>query len=389
MSVKKRPDGKWRARYYDSAGKEHSRHFARKVDAESWERDQRAAVARGTHVDPAAGRETVRVYGERWRAAQVQHRPETATKVEVITRLHVYPVLGDRRIASVRRSDIQALVTAWSATAAPNSVASRFGWLAAIFKSATVDGVIGVSPCSMIRLPEVVGELVVPLTVAQVTAIHDAIAEPYRPAILVGAGCGPRISEVLGITKDSVRFLSRDLDVRKQLSARKPWRLVPVKSKNSPRTVPAPTFVTDALSQLTPGAMLGTLLHRGDETGEPISQVMLSTAFAGAVLEVNRLAEERARGRKAGRTTEPELPTVPAGTTFHDLRHTYASMLIDGGESVTVVADRLGDTAAQVLKTYSHLWPDSADRTRRIVDAAWSHQDQADELRTVGSKDTG
>ena len=31
-SIKKRPNGKWRARYRDLAGKEHARHFARKVD---------------------------------------------------------------------------------------------------------------------------------------------------------------------------------------------------------------------------------------------------------------------------------------------------------------------------------------------------------------------
>jgi hypothetical protein len=33
---------------------------------------------------------------------------------------------------------------------------------------------------------------------------------------------------------------------------------------------------------------------------------------------------------------------LPAGITFHQLRHTYASLLIDGGESVTLVADRMG-----------------------------------------------
>lgn len=32
-NVAKRPHGKWRARYRDEAGNEHSRHFDRKVDA--------------------------------------------------------------------------------------------------------------------------------------------------------------------------------------------------------------------------------------------------------------------------------------------------------------------------------------------------------------------
>jgi len=51
-----------------------------------------------------------------------------------------------------------------------------------------------------------------------------------------------------------------------------------------------------------------------------------------------------------------ELPKI----RLHDLRHTYASMLIARGESVIVVRDLLGHSSAQVtLDIYSHLWPNS------------------------------
>ena len=57
------------------------------------------------------------------------------------------------------------------------------------------------------------------------------------------------------------------------------------------------------------------------------------------------------------------------GTGFHSLRHFYASLLIRHGESVKVVQARLGHaSAAETLDTYSHLWPDSEDRTRAAVD---------------------
>ena len=55
---------------------------------------------------------------------------------------------------------------------------------------------------------------------------------------------------------------------------------------------------------------------------------------------------------------------------MHDLRHYYASLLIRHCESVKTVQSRLGHaTAAETLDTYSHLWPDSDDRTRDVVDA--------------------
>ena len=62
--------------------------------------------------------------------------------------------------------------------------------------------------------------------------------------------------------------------------------------------------------------------------------------------------------------------------TFHQLRHTYASLLIEAGESVTVVAARLGHkNATETLQTYSHLWPSSEDQTRLVLSRAFKDAD--------------
>ncbi|MGX1562003.1 tyrosine-type recombinase/integrase [Streptomyces sp. NPDC055506] len=54
------------------------------------------------------------------------------------------------------------------------------------------------------------------------------------------------------------------------------------------------------------------------------------------------------------------------------MRHAYASLLIAAGESVKVVSERLGHTnAAMTLNVYSHLFPESEDRTRAAVDRAF------------------
>ena len=48
-------------------------------------------------------------------------------------------------------------------------------------------------------------------------------------------------------------------------------------------------------------------------------------------------------------------------------------MLLAASESVVAVAERLGhENATLVLTTYGHLLPDSEDRTRRAIDAAWT-----------------
>jgi integrase len=57
------------------------------------------------------------------------------------------------------------------------------------------------------------------------------------------------------------------------------------------------------------------------------------------------------------------------GLRFHDLRHFYASLLTNHGESVKVVQARLGHaSASETLDTYAHLWPDNEERTRAAVD---------------------
>ena len=66
------------------------------------------------------------------------------------------------------------------------------------------------------------------------------------------------------------------------------------------------------------------------------------------------------------------LPAV----TMHSLRHTYASLLIRAGQSVKVVADRLGPAnAAMTLNVYAHLWPDDEDRSRDAIDAVLLRRD--------------
>lgn len=70
------------------------------------------------------------------------------------------------------------------------------------------------------------------------------------------------------------------------------------------------------------------------------------------------------------------------GFDVHELRHYYASLLIRYGESIKTVQARLGHKSAEeTLNTYSHLWPDSDDRSRDAVDAAL----RAESGQTFGS----
>ena len=56
---------------------------------------------------------------------------------------------------------------------------------------------------------------------------------------------------------------------------------------------------------------------------------------------------------------------------MHALRHFYASVLLDAGESIKAVSEYLGHSdPGFTLRTYTHLLPSSEQRTRQAVDRA-------------------
>ena len=56
---------------------------------------------------------------------------------------------------------------------------------------------------------------------------------------------------------------------------------------------------------------------------------------------------------------------------MHALRHFYASVLLDAGESIKALSEYLGHSdPGFTLRTYTHLPPNSEQRTRQAVDCA-------------------
>jgi integrase len=222
--------------------------------------------------------------------------------------------------------------------------------LRSIYSSAVLDRLVASSPVVRVQLPRDDRERVVPLTVAQVQALADAM----RRAAGDGAHPGrARAADrrAAGAARPGRRLPAADGPGEFQIAPRTKVRTEP-KTPRSRRTVPLPQVVADALAahiaEFPPGA-------DGSLFTSPTRRRVLAASTTGRVFT--------AAVKRAG---------LPAGTTSHDLRHHYASVLLAAGESVVAVAERLGhENATLVLKTYGHLMPDSEDRTRRAVDEAW------------------
>jgi integrase len=222
--------------------------------------------------------------------------------------------------------------------------------MSGIFKSAVRDRRIASSPFEGTRLPKVERVRVEPLATDLVYAIAAAVPDRYRALVVLAASTGLRQGEALGLTVDRVDFLRQNATVDRQLvllPGREPY-LAPPKTEASMRMIPLPRIAIEALAAhlaAFPAGRDGFVFT--NDLGGPIRRTAFSTIWRPAVVSAG----------------------APDGTGFHALRHYYASLLIRHGESVKVVQSRLGHaSAAETLDTYSHLWPDSDDRTREAID---------------------
>ncbi|HET6753276.1 MAG TPA: site-specific integrase [Jiangellaceae bacterium] len=297
---------------------------------------------------------------EKWRADQLHHRPATAAQAESRLRLWVYPVIGDRPTSTIRRSDVQRVVSLAAERNAPGTVEVIYAYTSAVFKAALLDRVVSSSPCVTIKLPERQRQRIVPLTTDQVGVIAGRVDVRYRALVLVAAATGLRSGELRGLTVDRI---APALHLRTAVPAKRVTTLridrqlgridegepvfAPVKTPAANRSVPVGASVAELLAR--------HLAEHGPGNGGVVFSVP-----GGPPID-RRRAGHIWRAAADGMNLRPR-------SGCHDLRHHHASLLIAAGLSPRAVADRLGHKdAAETLTVYAHLWVDDEDRA---VDAA-------------------
>lgn len=351
-SIKKRPDGKYRARYRDEAGKEHAKHFVRKVDAQNWLDGQTAAIVTGTHVDPKTAKTTVAEWCSTWLDGYGTRRASTVRQAKV----HVAQIVaefGKMRLGMVRPSHVKAWTTKLRDSGLSASyVYALYRRLAQIFADAVHDGIVPRSPCSRRTSPGQAKQRPYVATTEQIWGLYDAMPDRQRAAILLGAFAGLRTAEVCGLRVVDVDFMRGVITPAVQYPAQ------PLKSETSQTPIPISRKLAVELSAHVAQWRAETILTSDD--GGQLGPWALERAVRDA------------RKRVAG---------LPQGFRFHDCRHFFATLLIESGASVKVVQARLRHASATTtLNTYGHLFPDTDEATRAAVDAVLVAR--ADSLRT-------
>ena len=335
-SVKRRADGKWRARYRDDAGKEHARHFARKVDARRWLDEVVTSQVTGMYVDPRVGRITFASYYATWAPRQVW----VSGTVKAMDLAAKSVSFGEVPLNRLRRSHLEQWVKEMQAKPLqpgndPHPSRERpVGAQGRGARQGHRDG-----PSDGLALPrqrrrEIA--MTIP-TSEQIGAIMEASDDQFKAFVALAAFAGMRLGEIAALQVGDIDFLRKTIAVRRQVQRANGGKVeIRAPKYNSERDVYVPEQLTDLLSahiaQHCPGDESSRWLFARsdvrDDARQPFHQNTVGFYW-----------------RKACAAAKV------AGVTCHDGPHFYASGLIAAGCDVVTVQRALGHARQQRRST--------------------------------------
>ena len=349
MSVTKRPDGSFRARYRDATGREHARHFPRRKDAEAWVASVTVTQARGEWVDPARAKVTVQDWSAQWLAGQVQLKVSTHRRYRGLLEVQVLPTWGPVQIGSVAHNDVAQWVQRMTAAGlSASTVRQAHRVFSLVLELAVMDGRLARNPAKGVRLPRVVAKDKRFLSHEEVARLAQECGS-RGVVVRVLAYTGLRWGELAALRVGRVELHRRRLLVAASVTEVDGVSVFGTPKSHQRRTVPLPGFLVDELTPVIEGRAPSELVFTGP---------------GGGVLRVGNFRRD-VFDRAAARAGV-------AGLTPHGLRHTAASLAIGEGANVKLVQRMLGHaSAAMTLDVYADLFDsdhgDLADRLDAAV----------------------
>jgi integrase len=356
-------------RYYDAAGRRRwetigpNLHEARQVLAERmWERrNGKFRLSR----QPITTKEFAAKWDEDYVTVQVQigrMKESSAESCRSRLRLHVVPFFERMRLDAIALSHVREFMKALLAKElSPKTVLNVMMVLKEMLKHAVQWGYLDANPAQYAERPRGEEQEMQILTPPEIRQLLAAADEPVRTLLLCAVLTGMRRGELLGLRWEDIDLEGHRVFVRRAL-----WRgkIVTPKSRRSRRTIDMAPTLRSALAQLASRFQGGLVFCSPD--GKPIDPDNFAHRDWARVL------------RKAG------LRRI----RFHDLRHTYTSLLIAQGAHPKYIQAQLGHASIQTtLDRYGHLMPDAhaaeARKLDRLVFGEDGHRGAADAVQRV------
>ena len=364
-SIRQRGKGSWQIQVYTGKGPDGKprRHLetvkGRKGDAQRRLTELLASLDKGVYTPP--GKLTVAGLLDQWLQGYVKTNCSIRTQdaIQSIIGHHLTPALGHVQLKQLQAPAIQAYYSqALEKPLSPRSVHYHHRLLKQALKYAVQQGYLGRNPCDLVYPPSPKGKPMRTLTQSEVTdLLIAASSNTHYPIIYTAVSTGLRQAELLGLRWRDIDVSSRSISVNRVLYKRRGiCQFNEPKTAHSRRRVSMTSKLAEFLAeyrlererlyhQVCETITLDDLVFDNHE-GKPVDPGVLTHNFA-------RIA------KRAG------LENV----RFHDLRHTFASLMLLRGVPAKVISEALGHASvAFTLQVYSHILPGMHSEAMALLD---------------------
>jgi integrase len=391
--IRKTPAGTWRASYRDPSNRQVSKTFKTKREAATFLAQVSTATSAGAYVSPHAGRVLFGDHARQWMATWNVQATTTARDSSIM-RNHVLAKWESWPLAKIDHMAVQGWITDLGNRLSPATLVQCRRMMSGVMRSAVRNRLIVANPCDGVRIParrrQDTDDQIIDRAVFR-SSLLPVVPHRYRALIGLGGGAGLRWGEAVGLCDDALDLDAATLRVVRtviEVSGRTAFKPFP-KTGAGRRSVPLPAWLVALLREhvetyprgeaglifanrvggaylrtlfrsrvwrpaLVRAGLLGTVEPEGPKyrgTWTDAAGVSGSELFASEAAAVNHVARHQAGGLR-----------------FHDLRHSYATWLVDDGVPVNMVQRVLGhERSSTTLDLYTRR-TDDPTRVLRALD---------------------
>ncbi|MDN8623721.1 MULTISPECIES: site-specific integrase [Corynebacterium] len=345
---------KWRIQYRSPDGKlRGKRGFATKWQAENWAAENTVDLTTGQWRDPAGANITVETLSKTWWRGRQHLKPSTLDREASRLRSTVLPVWGKRKISTLRKSEIQAWVSA--STLSGSSIRHAHNLLAQILDVAVDDNYLKSNPARGVKLPPKGKPVKVYLTPTQLERLAHHAGDKAVVVWVLGT-VGLRWGELVGLKVEDVDEVHSRLRINRSVIyiKGKPQETLP--KTHERRTVSVSLPVMRVIHEQATGRLPSAWLFPHTDGG-PLKRPDFSEGWFAAAA-------------KKAQAEDPSFPRI----TPHGLRHVAAGLLVSAGANVKVVQRQLGHASAVLtLDTYADLFEGDLDSAGQAMAGLFSN----------------
>ncbi len=333
-TIYQRPDDLWVAQITLPDGKRKTKYSKTQKVVKEWLFEQRKALRDGVWVKD--DNLTVSAFFSRFMSDVVKNkvRPKTFDSYSTLLRIHVEPAIGHIRLVDLRPYHLQDLYSQKVSSGLSNrTVQYIHAVIRRGLKQAYKWGIVSRNIAELVEAPRPARKELRIFSVEQSKQFLEALKDDRLYSFYALAiGCGLRLGELLALNWEDINFEISTLSVRRNLQRVRGKTIIgEPKSDKSRRNVAIPSFVLEDLkkNRRNEGLIFTT------SNGTAFSPRNIQRHFANTLVKLG-------------------LPKI----RFHDLRHTFASIMFAQNIHPKTVQEALGHSSISLtLDTYSHMIP--------------------------------